>query len=149
MHLIGSCLFFFLTTNAMDLSYINKSSVPIITPPNAEASAHLCSAVSSGNILGCSFVLEYGASVNAKDIYAQTPLMLAALNGYESIFRLLLNKGACLDGSALCEAAAQGNINACSLILKAGADINREDEKKERPLCTLHLMGIEIFVSCL
>lgn len=48
----------------------------------------------SGNIECAKFLIDKGANVNAKTKEAQTPLMIAALQGFDDIVRLLLEKGA-------------------------------------------------------
>lgn len=48
----------------------------------------------SGNVECAKYLIEKGANVNAKTNAAQTPLMIAALQGFDDIVRLLLEKGA-------------------------------------------------------
>jgi ankyrin repeat protein len=66
-------------------------------------------------------LLEEGAELETKDNYGQTPLSLAAGNGYEAVVKLLLEKG------------AQNYNNSSS---GAAVDEKEEEKKEEGMSCT-------------
>ncbi|KAF2685715.1 ankyrin, partial [Lentithecium fluviatile CBS 122367] len=98
-------------------------------------------------------LLERGANINARDEYGdaplsrvikhqyrQTPLLRAAIYGYEAIVRRLLDEGVDVnekDGyrqTALLGAAMYGHEAVVKLLLEEGADISSCDIWGETPL---------------
>lgn len=73
-------------------------------------------------------VLDYGASINAKDHLGQTPLYLASCNGFASIVKVLLEEGARTNmvtsegRSSLYKAGGNGRDDVVDLVLRYGAD---------------------------
>ena len=73
-------------------------------------------------------VLDYGASINAKNRLGQTPLYLASCNGFASIVEVLLEEGArtntvTSEGSSLLyKAGGNGRDDVVDLVLRYGAD---------------------------
>ncbi|KAF5006590.1 hypothetical protein FDECE_7041 [Fusarium decemcellulare] len=69
-----------------------------------------------------------------------TPVALAAENGHHAILRALLIAGAAVESPVrglsgpLHIAAAQGDMFACKLLLRAGCDVNIEGEEERTPL---------------
>ena len=92
-------------------------------------------------------LLEKGVNVNSQDNNNCTPLFAATITKNKDIFSMLLNAGAdtklcTINGSGpLHNAAKQGMINACKLMLKTNPDlnINHSDIFGETPLmCAIH-----------
>lgn len=85
----------------MDLAYINSSQGlsghPSIIRENPVADAALCAAAAADNDIGCSFLLEGGATVNARDLSGRTPLILATLHSNERLCTHLMKNGARTD----------------------------------------------------
>ncbi|KAL7941772.1 hypothetical protein V8C42DRAFT_360491 [Trichoderma barbatum] len=74
-------------------------------------------------------------SPHSKDSYGRTPLSYAAEKGYESVVRLLLEKGACLESreerygqTPLSWAARDGHESVVRLLLEKGADLESRDK---------------------
>ena len=75
---------------------------------------------------------DLGANANAVDEYGKTPLYYAAKKGYESIVRLLLERGAStqgkprngIDDSALHAAADHGHEAIVRMLIESGADVD-------------------------
>ena len=82
-------------------------------------------------------LLEAGAAVNSQDGTGETPLHWAARNGNNcsAVAGLLLASGAEVDKESrtgftpLSIAAENGNTRVCSVLLRAGADINHETDE--------------------
>ena len=90
-------------------------------------------------------LLDAGADVNSQDDKGETPLHWAARNGNDcsAVAELLLASGAEVDKESniltfpLSNAAANGNTKVCSVLLRAGADINKEiDEAGSTAICS-------------
>ena len=90
-------------------------------------------------------LLEAGADVNSQDDKGETPLHWAARGGNDcsAVAELLLASGAEVDKESniltfpLSIAAEYGNTKVCSVLLRAGADINKEtDEEGSTAICT-------------
>ena len=78
----------------------------------------------------------FGADVNAKGWYDETPQFCAAGGGHEKVAELLLKNGADIKaenyyGTALHVAARNGHTEVVKLLLLEGADINTKDEERE------------------
>ena len=79
------------------------------------------------------FLVENGASVNARDDDGATPLMSAALHNHGDLAKLLLENGASVDarddmgGTALMIAGEHGHESIANLLLDKGADVNAWD----------------------
>ena len=54
----------------------------------------LCQAAKKGNLDLVKYLYHNGANINGKNKNGQTPILLAALNGYRSIVKYLYDKGA-------------------------------------------------------
>ena len=89
-------------------------------------------------------LLEAGADVNIQDDKGETPLHWAARGGNDcsAVAELLLASGAEVEKesnilrSPLSNAAEYGNTKVCSVLLRAGADINKEiDEAGSTAIC--------------
>lgn len=79
-------------------------------------------------------LLEKGAEVEAKNSWAQTPLLYAAQKGHEAVVRLLVEKGAELESidseynrTPLWYAAQSGNEAIVNLLLEKGAELESKD----------------------
>jgi len=86
-------------------------------------------------------LLKSKADVNVKNIYARTPLHLAAYNGYRDAAILLLNNGADVNicggthnETALHTAAREGHCVVIAEILKRAADVNAKNSTGVPPL---------------
>jgi hypothetical protein len=87
-------------------------------------------------------LIEAGADVNKGDYYAETPFMCST--GCPALVRDLIAAGADVnaiggdhDGTPLCYAARQGNVESITILLEAGADATIQDGCEKTPL--LHL----------
>ena len=88
-------------------------------------------------------LLEAGADVNSQDDKGETPLHWAARGGNDcsAVAELLLASGAEVDKESnvltfpLSIAAETGNTKVCSVLLRAGADVNKEDEEGCTAIC--------------
>ena len=90
-------------------------------------------------------LLDAGADVNSQDDKGETPLHWAARNGNDcsAVAELLLASGAEVDKESnfltfpLSIDAVMGNTKVCSVLLRAGADINKEiDEAGSTVICS-------------
>jgi len=74
-------------------------------------------------------------TVNLSDSYGYTPLHMAAQNNHKEIVELLLQHGSLVDGptnppskcTPLLRAAHSGALEACGILIGAGADVERSD----------------------
>ena len=118
----------------------------------AEASAgpndDILAAAKTGDRSGVEAALASGASVNARDDYDLTPLMLAAIYGHANVAALLLDRGANLSAgsggllqSPITLAAQNGNVDVAKLLLARGADVNSRDATDATPLHWVALRG--------
>jgi hypothetical protein len=110
-------------------------------------------AAENGHVAATKVLIEAGADVNALraegDVFCDTPLYDAVYFG-ENIFRprkttatvaLLINAGADVDlmsnheyQTPLSFAVAKGNITMVTLLIQAGADVNKADKDGQTPL---------------
>lgn len=94
----------------------------------------LIKAILNNHTAIASFVIYYGAEVNAKDEYGYSALMLAALRNNKSILNLLLSFHACMDETtsngrtALMYAADCGYTEIVDLLISKGANIELKDK---------------------
>lgn len=85
-------------------------------------------------------LLEWGASLESKDIYDMTPLFRAAYNGQEAMVRLLIEKGAsihCKDTygeNPLSWAAQNGHEKVVKLLMEKGVASDDRDADGRTPL---------------
>ena len=85
------------------------------------------------------YLLE-GISPERVDSYGKTPLIVAALAGYEDLVELLIKHEARLDskdklgGAALSYAAKQGHVGVVEILLDAGVNIDAENRQGLTPL---------------
>ena len=101
-------------------------------------------------------LLEAGADVNSQDDKGETPLHWAARGGNDcsAVAELLLASGAEVDKESnvltfpLSNAAKTGNTKVCSVLLRAGADVNKEDEEGCTAIC-LAIYNHEVGVALL
>jgi len=98
----------------------------------------LADAVFDGKLEMATFLVEHGASVHQGDSKGRMPLHLACRN--PEIVQMLLDKGADpmvrsrLRHTPLHFACAGRAVAAASLLLRAGADVNAQDEEGGTPL---------------
>lgn len=85
-----------------------------------------------GDVKCARLLLYRGANVNALDNCDRTPLSLAAANNKISTLELLSSWKRCrinmsdVEGrTALCEAVSNGSVQAVSILLQAGANVNQ------------------------
>ena len=118
----------------------------------AEASAgpndDILAAAKTGDRSGVEAALARGGSVNARDDYDLTPLMLAAIYGHANVAAILLEHGANLDAidsglrqSPITLAAQNGNVDVAKLLLRRGVDVNSRDAMDATPLHWAALRG--------
>jgi len=101
---------------------------------NSKKQSLLHLAVMSGSIAICSFLLNRGLNIDAKDEYGNFPLIYATHSPSRiEILKLLISRGATLDQvnhgehNALTMAIRKHNFTAIEFLLKAGANINHRD----------------------
>jgi len=107
---------------------------------NGETLLHV--AAKTGDAPQAKAAIEAQATVHILDKQNNTPLVYATDNGDIQLMRLLLKADAShIDhagnmGTALCVAAAKGNLEAAATLLDAGADINARGAEGVTPLMT-------------
>jgi hypothetical protein len=85
-------------------------------------------------------LLMKGIEIESKDIFGNTPLILAALKGHIEICKLLLDHGAKIeskgnvDATPLFGACQEGHLSVISLLIARGADIEASNMYGVRPL---------------
>ena len=94
-----------------------------------------------GNIKLVRLLIEHGAKVDLGEKKRDQPLHYAAALGCEDLAELLINNGARIDArtervgwQALHVAARNGQLAMARWLLDHKADVNAEDENKDRPL---------------
>lgn len=86
-------------------------------------------AITRGDVEASRQLLRAGASINARDRYGQTALMLAAHYGHRELVGLLIEHGADLNVtakyhlSALMLAVVAGHTDVARVLARAGADL--------------------------
>jgi ankyrin repeat protein len=90
---------------------------------------HRCAGIHSGDAEIAKKLIQYGAEVNAKDAYRETPLFGAARFGHVELMRVLIAHGADvnargIDDSVLCHAVMGGNLRCVQALVEAGASID-------------------------
>lgn len=109
-----------------------------LKPGESEA---LAIAAFYGNLDITELLVNSGASIEVKDEFDRTPLMLASENDHPLVIEYLVRNGAVLDPvgpdvtTPLMFAAQQGNVESVKMLLKLGADPNgRTPGRINRPL---------------
>ncbi|EAT44480.1 AAEL004179-PA [Aedes aegypti] len=87
------------------------------------------------------FLLKNGANPNTPQVYTQTPLHVAAANGFVECMDLLLNYGADARSqygqkkiTSLHLAASENYLDCVKLLIAAGADIDARNRDQQTPL---------------
>eukprot|EP01102_Stenamoeba_stenopodia_P010931 TRINITY_DN3333_c0_g1_i1.p1 TRINITY_DN3333_c0_g1~~TRINITY_DN3333_c0_g1_i1.p1 ORF type:complete len:1413 (-),score=426.56 TRINITY_DN3333_c0_g1_i1:107-4300(-) len=95
----------------------------------------------------CEFLIKSGANVNSMDRWGNTPIENAARGKHESVLKLLTKAGGFAlphhdheTVSALCTAASEGDLARVTLLVNAGADLNKGDYDHRT---ALHLAAAE------
>lgn len=88
-------------------------------------------ALKSGSVDEVSSLIEWGEDVNKDFADGMTPLFVAAKNGHTEIVRLLIDKGANLEGECdygtpLLQATEAGHTEIAKLLIEAGAMIKHD-----------------------
>ncbi|ERF70990.1 hypothetical protein EPUS_03269 [Endocarpon pusillum Z07020] len=137
---ISTCASFGLTDFVRFLICENRQ--PMLKARNMYGSTPLHEAALGGYESTAKLLLEYGADVLDLNIGKSTPMYLAVGNGQVSMARLLLQQQSSVqldirarDGwTALHKAVDIGNEEMVTLLLRSGAMVDSEDEKRMRPL---------------
>ena len=104
---------------------------PAPEPPTAKApDISIHDAAIGGNIEAVKKHLAAGANVNAKDMFGETPLYIAAGNSHKEIAELLIANGADVNAedtaarTPLHAAAGRGHKETAELLIAKGANVN-------------------------
>lgn len=105
---------------------------------SGEATALYYSAL-AGNLDAARLLVARGADVNIPSRWGGPPIFMAAWQGHTSIIILLLANGANPNSqfntdTALHKAAERGCLDCVKLLVKAGADVNANNQKREPPI---------------
>lgn len=120
----------------------NKTAGNPDQPVNDNGETLLHVAAKAGDAPQVKAAIEAQATVHVLDKQNNTPLVYATENGDIQLMRLLLKADAShIDhagslGTALCVAAARGNLEAAATLLEAGADVNARGTDGVTPLMT-------------
>ncbi|MBX9830389.1 ankyrin repeat domain-containing protein [Candidatus Babeliales bacterium] len=93
-------------------------------------------AASNNNERDVELLIAAGADVDAQNYAGCTPLLFAAMHGYEKIVALLLTKADMskyVGWTPLHTAALNGHFKCVQLLVNAGADINAKDRNDRTP----------------
>lgn len=84
--------------------------------------------------------INAGADLNARDMWGETPLHYAAMNGYTASINTLLEAGADVNAkegfignTPLHNAASCGHEEICKSLIRAGADVTARNKYGETP----------------
>ncbi len=97
--------------------------------------AELLDAVRENRAVDVRRLLMNGADANARNIFAETPLMFAARNGNVTIMLMLMNRGARIEdedrtgSTALIWAAFGLSADALQLLIQRNANVNKIDNR--------------------
>jgi ankyrin repeat protein len=96
----------------------------------------LLMAAAAGRVKAARILIAAKANLRAKDPQGRQCLSLAAENGNEELITLLLKSGLRADdtnspATNLIYAAKQGRMEACQILIKHGANVNRTDWQKQ------------------
>lgn len=112
--------------------------------------------VGFGNADWVRSTIESGADVNARDQTGNTPLMYAAMNGYEDVAEVLVEKGADVNArsrvtgwTALILAARDNRLEVVELLLAKGANVNARNNNGETALLLASAHGNSEVVNVL
>jgi ankyrin repeat protein len=107
---------------------------------NARLGQELFNAAQHGNLEEAQRLIKEGASIEAKDNYGITPLILAAVTGHETMCKLLIDNKASLEAennngwTPLMLAAIEGHEDVCKLLIDSKASVEAEDNDGWTPL---------------
>lgn len=93
-----------------------------------------------GRTEAAEFLLDHGASIEARNSQGETPLMAAARFGQNATLKFLLDRGAEVDArnrygwTPLMAAAGAGELEAAGLLVSRGALVEAKSDFKETPL---------------
>ena len=107
---------------------------------------HLCAHFNHEDKTTRKLLLEYGADINATDMFGKSPLHTAVASGNYEMAEWLLDNGALVDSHNKDEKtplhfASIGNIDLCILLLNRGADANYRNKDRETPF--LHAVKLQ------
>jgi len=96
----------------------------------------LHAAVEENDLNMCQILVAMGANIDALDLQNGTPLMYAVKYNRSDVARYLLENGANPNtkGGILHQAANQGNVGLCQLLVSKGADIHTFNSNNETAL---------------
>ncbi len=133
---IGYAMYFFNKQNVL-LSILSLCALWNIRAMEVEKTRDepmtLVEALKSRNLSKAQFFLQQSADINTPDEQGQTPLMLAAQWGEDSLVKSLIAQGAHVNdkdmckASALLKAAEQGHKDIVEVLIAHDAEINTQD----------------------
>jgi ankyrin repeat protein len=107
---------------------------------NAKLDQELLNASRNGNLEGVQRLIKEGASVEAKNDYGWSPLLLAAKYGQDAMCKLLINKNASVEAkdnygrTPLLLAANYGYKAVCRLLIENKASVQVKNNNGSTPL---------------
>ncbi|CAK9028306.1 unnamed protein product [Durusdinium trenchii] len=118
--------------------------------------SELLNAVSSCSPSSVEDVLTRGQEPNVMDMYGAPAICIAGATGCLEVVQLLLEAGADLEATSLCEgtcplflAASNGNLEVVQCLVRAKANLNQQDHSLETPIYAAASNGYEEVVSFL